>query len=134
MPTTFPAADDQSITLEVLDADATSGGDRIVIVSVNLGASTGSVDCWVLAAAWHAFITSLTALERTRSGSARLESLSPGELALEFFDVNARGHIGVRGAIGHLCGTSPWTLSFDALTLDAEHFGGAVASLARRTV
>lgn len=135
MMAVFPATNGQSIKLEALDADAVSGGDRVVIVSLDLGASTGTVESWVLAEAWQAFITSLVTLERTRCGTARLKSISPGELELEFHDVNARGHIGVRGqiALSYLGDGATWMLGFDALRLDAEYFGAAVASLAKQT-
>jgi hypothetical protein len=58
-----------------------------------------SGDTWVLGSAWRVFLLDMSHLERSRRGSARIESLSPDELVLEFRAVDALGHIVVAGHV-----------------------------------
>jgi hypothetical protein len=42
------------------------------------------------------FMTGLRALETTRNGAVRLETMSAGEFALEIYSLNARGNLAAR--------------------------------------
>jgi hypothetical protein len=45
------------------------------------------------------FLASLETLEAKRSGIARIESMSPGEVIVELVTVDSLGHVAVRGQL-----------------------------------
>ncbi|NMO21441.1 hypothetical protein HPC49_42935 [Pyxidicoccus fallax] len=67
--------------------------DLHLSVDAHLGAFTGKTAVWVEREAFTDFLQALEALERTRQGSARLESISPGELELVIRSVDSVGHL-----------------------------------------
>ena len=87
--------------LEISIADVEPGGrddirfaDVLVVVRAHFYDFSGAVDAWIVHSEWAAFLTQLTALERTRVGEAVLESASPGELRLRIFARDRAGHMG----------------------------------------
>ena len=86
--------------LEIAVADVERGGrddnrfaDVLVVVRARFYDFSGAVDAWVVNTEWAAFLTQLTALERTRVGEAVLESASPDELRLRIFALDRAGHM-----------------------------------------
>ena len=55
---------------------------------------------WIAAAARDQFLAALNALEQSRSGEARLEAMSPHDLAMRVAAYDKAGHIVVRGHVG----------------------------------
>jgi hypothetical protein len=90
---------------ELLLAPPEGAGDLRVIAAARCGTFGGSAPAWIDRPSWNAFLHDLESLERTRSGSACVESMSPGELRVEIAASGPTGHLTLRG---HLAET-PWT-------------------------
>jgi hypothetical protein len=74
-----------------------AGGDVRLRVRARQGDFSGAVDAWIGTDQWKAFMDGLMALERQRAGQAALESVSPGELRLEWRSLDRAGHMGLSG-------------------------------------
>lgn len=81
-----------------------SAGDLEFAVRVHVatfrGVFHGETTCWVELTALVAFTEELRRLELQRIGSAKLESMSPGELLLEIRVVDRAGHVSAVGRVG----------------------------------
>lgn len=71
-------------------------------VVVKSNGFTGGTKCWVISEAMQVFCQSLINLNEKRSGSALLESMSPGELAINVHSIDTLGHMAVSGKLGCL--------------------------------
>ena len=76
-------------------------GDAYITIKVQSHGFVGHNDVWVTGDAFASFCRSLLALERSLSGEAVLESISPKELKLRIRSVSCRGHLAVEGETGH---------------------------------
>lgn len=93
-------------------------GDLRVTVDVASPGFTARTATWIERAAWARFADALTSMARSRSGSASVASMSPGELEFTVRLMDAVGHVGVDGSVGHRAAGRAWTLRFDAMELD----------------
>lgn len=99
-------------------------------VCVQDGNFSARVDAWVGRDELLGFLSAVEACERTRTGSARLVSLSPDELDLLLHQRDAAGHFAVRyevGAYRHVRWGGVRQALAGEFELDAERF----ASFAR---
>jgi hypothetical protein len=103
--------------------------DVLLVVTVDVPGFRASCDSWVLAGAWRTFVGELQALERTRRGSARLESISPGELGLEIYATDALGHMAVRGELEHDGAAARARFEFSGLSFDPGLLAAFVAEV-----
>lgn len=78
-----------------------SNSDLYVGVRVMSNGFTGANDLWLYAPDIHRFCNALRQLEETRSGEAKLASISPGELELTVKSIDSRGHMAVVGKTGY---------------------------------
>jgi hypothetical protein len=86
---------------EVVAAPALGIGDVRAGVDVTSGPFTGSnPSLYIERAEWDRFADQLSALERTRSGEAVLQSESPNDLRLRVYATNRAGHLAVDGHVG----------------------------------
>ena len=88
------------VSLDVAETDPRTGDVRVVAHAA-VGSFGGEVSAWVDAVAWTAFAQELRELEHARSGSATLESISPGELSLCIRALDRLGHMGIEGRLAH---------------------------------
>jgi hypothetical protein len=95
---------------------------------------------WVRWEALRQFVEQLELVERRREGTARLASMSPGELELTIEVVDRAGHVVVHGQLGrHIYGARrerlwaslPFEIRFDPTELPfvLEHFRGVVSGV-----
>ena len=82
-----------------LSAEPDGSGDFLVAVEAEVEGFSGHADGHVVGDHWKAFMESLRQLEKTRKGSALLESAAPGEFEVLIRAVNGRGHMGISGAL-----------------------------------
>lgn len=69
-------------------------GDVMLRVTVRLQSFNGSYDqVWVRLSEMQEFLQQLEALEKSRSGHAKLSSMSPDEFTLEIRSADALGHM-----------------------------------------
>ncbi|WP_057634084.1 WapI family immunity protein [Stenotrophomonas humi] len=81
------------VVLERVPVGVPNEGDLRVQVSVTLGAFCGTYDyVWLEQAALAEFVERLTSLERSRSGEALLQSLSPDEFSFKLRSRDNSGH------------------------------------------
>ena len=85
--------------LEVADSPE-SAGDARLQVEVRSSGFSGKSDVWVDFESLREFCRDLVRLEQTRSGEARLASMSPSELELVIKAVDSLGHLAVFGSVG----------------------------------
>lgn len=79
--------------LERLPDDSPTPGDLRGKVSLKLREFTGCYSgVWLAKPDLNAFVEQLEALETSRSGSAKLEAMSPDELTLELRSMDDKGH------------------------------------------
>ncbi|MEZ4222584.1 MAG: hypothetical protein R3B13_16710 [Polyangiaceae bacterium] len=93
-------------------------GDVQVTVRVHHGTFSGETEAWIAQQSWFSFAQDLTKLEKLRQGEARLESMSPHEVALVFRSLDRAGHVGVEGTIGRQAFDGNVTLSFTVFAFD----------------
>jgi hypothetical protein len=79
-----------------------SRGDVYITVRVLSSGFSGENELWVDSKSVRHFCRSLVELEKTRRGSAELESISPGELKLKVSSLDRAGHMGIEGRTGYL--------------------------------
>ncbi len=85
--------------LEAIDSPE-SAGDARLNVEVQSSGFRGIGNVWVDADSLRQFCGELVKLEMTRSGEARLDSMSPSELMLIIKAVDSLGHLGIFGSVG----------------------------------
>lgn len=102
-----------------------------LLVEVNDHNFSGHVSAWIAADELRAFVEQLTACERTRSGSACLASMSPGELSIRFDQCGGMGHF----VVSYEIGTHQFTRAggigqavSGSYDLDSERFAEVVAA------
>jgi hypothetical protein len=88
---------------------------------------------WVAASALLKFIEDLEELDRTRSGEATLQSMSPGEFDLTIRTADALGHLLVTASVAHAryVGSKPIRIRDSAaisFELDSSLLGDTVSS------
>jgi len=96
--------EEHSLELDLIGQaeEAYESGDVLLSVRVRSHEFAGSTQAWVMLDELRAFAESFRALNDTLRGSAKLRSISPNELDLEFVAVSSRGHLAAQGTIGHL--------------------------------
>jgi hypothetical protein len=77
-------------------------GDAQLAVTVRSGGFAGNGSCWVDRMGLRRFAQALTALNTKMRGTAELQSVSKGELALAIQQISERGVFAVEGQIGRL--------------------------------
>ncbi len=102
--------------------------DVLLLARARFRGFSAEIDCWVQRVAWLAFAQDLTVLEERRQGEARLESMSPGELAMVVRSTDRAGHMGVEGTLGsrgydHTASLQFGVLAFDPSRLPAFAYG-----------
>src|SRR5262245_49693818 len=86
---------------EVIASPALGTGDVRAGVDVTSDRFTGSnPSLYIERAEWDRVADQLSALERTRSGEAVLESESPNDLRLRVYATDRAGHLAVDGHVG----------------------------------
>jgi hypothetical protein len=76
-----------------------AAGDMSLWASVVSGDFVGGASAWIDRPSWDAFLAQLGELEHTLSGSAAVESMSPGELVLEIAATRPTAPLLVRGQV-----------------------------------
>jgi len=76
-------------------------GDAYITIKVQSHGFVGHNDLWVTGNAFASFCRSLLALEKSLSGEAVLESISPKKLKLRIRSISSRGHLAVEGETGY---------------------------------
>lgn len=110
---------DEGDFLEIATTDSsTDAFDVLVIVRARFHGFTAEVDVWVDRATWLGFTQELLILEEHRQGTARLESISPGELSVVIRSTDRAGHMGVEGTIGTSGYDYTASLQFGVLAFD----------------
>jgi hypothetical protein len=115
----------------VIEAEREDSDWRLTVV-VRYHAFEATVDTLVVDGQWRAFVSGVDELDRTRRGSVRLESLSPGELALELGASDALGHISIHGEVG-VRHPHQASLRFGHIALDPSDLPG-LSRLLRSTI
>ena len=88
------------IVLERIPDDLPTPGDVRLRVRVEVEGFAGFSDrAWIEKAVLHRFVEGVQELERTRKGEATLESMSPGEFALQLRSVDRAGHLAATGQL-----------------------------------
>jgi hypothetical protein len=83
------------------DEDLPSKGDAYISIKLSSAGFSGENSLWVMSESICAFCRALMELEKTRRGSAVLESISPGELTLIIRNIDRAGHMGIEGKTGY---------------------------------
>ena len=81
---------------EVIPAGLPSAGDFRLEVEASLSGISGFGSCWVNAREVKTFCQAAKQLVSSSPGSARLESISPGEFSLSLSRANSRGYVRVQ--------------------------------------
>jgi hypothetical protein len=124
------AGGDGSVELELrslLTEPPEGAGDFNLVVTVRCGHFGGLVVPWIGRPDWEGFIASLEALERTRTGSAAIEGLSPDDFRLELAAAGSAGHLVVRGHVAQV----RWNGLDRVLRFGFEMDGGLLPQLVR---
>jgi hypothetical protein len=102
------------LDLEVVGWDP----DAVVNATLEIRGFSASASCHVLKEAWISFVDQVAQLEQTRNGKAKLESMSPDELYLEFKNTDRVGHMGIGGHLGYRGSAGEFVFKFSALGFD----------------
>jgi len=113
---------DDHVTLERVDQVR---GDVELRLVVHRPGFHGEISAWIADSAWTAFLDALTALERTRAGSATLHPMSPGPPLLTVRIADPLGHATLDGELR----TPTTALSFRDLPVDGGSLAGIVRAL-----
>jgi hypothetical protein len=89
---------------------------------------SGAIHAWIWREQWDGFLEAIRELERTRTGFARLQGMSPGGLELTFRIANPRGSLFIEGTIGKI-GLHVASLQFGPMELDAGMLADYVKQL-----
>jgi hypothetical protein len=92
------------IEIDVVDrvpGNLPTPGDVELSVEVSSGKFRGQAFAWIEARKLSSFIAQLCDLERSRTGSAEMEGMSPGEFRLRIFSIDRRGHVAIEGRLVH---------------------------------
>ena len=113
------------VELERVPPDLPGAGDVRTMATLRVAGLYGSRTVWLAQPHLHGFIAAFTILLEKGTGSARLESMSPGELVLEITPSNARGDLHAAVAIrkwqyGRHSGSDLASLS-GTIEIDAEY-------------
>ena len=95
--------DEHSTLRLTLAPDVEQGGfdDVHLVAEVFTGGFVGrNASVWASRPVWDAFLGNLHALARTRSGEARLISMSPADLEIRVHVYDRAGHVRVNGHVG----------------------------------
>jgi len=76
-------------------------GDAYILVSISSHGYCGKNDLWVSKDDLSQFFNDIIKLEESRQGSALLSSISPGELEINVYSTDSRGHMAVKGCTGY---------------------------------
>lgn len=92
--------------------------DLLLIVVVRYGSFTGQADGWVAQPTWTHFVHELVSLEASRSGQARLASMSPDDFDLTLRTTDPAGHMGIEGKVGTRSNSHEATLRFGLIAIE----------------
>ena len=87
------------ITLEE-NRDLPNHGDARLEMAAESAGFSGAASCWVDRDVLASFTLALQRMAHTLTGTAELQSTSPGELSLQIYPLSSRGVFGVEGQIG----------------------------------
>jgi hypothetical protein len=131
---------DNGDLLEIEAADSGADAyDILLVVRARFRGFSAEIDAWVQREAWMGFTQDLIVLEERRQGEARIEGMSPGELAVVVRSMDRAGHMGaeaVLGAKGHGYDVSLrfQVLAFDPSQLPAFVYGAKAIAGTRKAV
>jgi hypothetical protein len=91
---------EMAVTIEE-DHTLQSFGDAYITIKVQSHGFAGHNALWVTGNEFASFSRSLLALEKSLSGEAVLESISPNDLRFRIRSVSSRGHLAVEGETGY---------------------------------
>ena len=118
---------DRGDYLEIARADRlTDDYAPALLVRVGFRGFTAEAECSVPREGWLGFTQDLVILETRRQGVAKVESISPGELALVVRSLDHAGHVGVEGTVGHQSYHGKASLTFGVLAFDQSQLVGFV--------
>ncbi len=112
--------------VELLWTADDSRSDIRVVARVYYAGFTGETQVWVARGEWAEFSNQLVELERTRSGEAVLNAMSPGELQLRLFTTDRLGHVAVEGFVGRRGASKECRLTFSHVAFDPTALPGLV--------
>jgi hypothetical protein len=120
------------LELRVASAGPSSWGgqsDLLLAVKVAARGFSGCGDVWIDCEAWQAFVHALEALERSRSGSATIEGVSPGELVLAFRVIDHAGHVAFSCMLGQRTSDGDAALTLSDVKFDPSELPNVVRGL-----
>jgi hypothetical protein len=109
-----------------IERAASDVDDLRLLVRVQFHGFSAEIDTWVLRAEWLGFAQDLGVLEERRQGSAKLESISPGELSITIRSTDHAGHMGVEGTVGARCYDYTASLRVAVLAFDPSQLPALV--------
>jgi hypothetical protein len=87
--------------LEIQRADGPLDAyDLLLVVCTRFHGFAAETEAWVKRPAWMGFTQDLIVLEQRRQGEAKLDSVSPEELAIVIRSIDRAGHMGCEGMLG----------------------------------
>lgn len=103
--------------------------DVRLFVAVSARGFSGTANVWVLGEVWTSFLKGLEVLDRTRSGVATVESMSPDELVLTFRIVDRAGHVAFACTLGRRLASGTAVLRISDVRFDPTEIPTVVRGL-----